>query len=259
MTSPEMAGRVAIITGTTRGIGLVTAKAFLREGAKVVGCSPAADDLPPSLPDGYEHHSCDVSDPDQVEDLVAFTVGRFGRLDCLVNNAGFHPLQRPIDDFDIADFNAVLATNLVGPFVACKAALPLLRKTKGTIVNVGSTVGLYGQDGSVTYVASKAGLSGLTKALAIDEARHGVRVNCVCPGAILTPAATETHSPEKLRDIARWAWQARMGTAEEVAETILFLASSRSAFITGQDIVIGGGTELGYGAKADYPAPEPEQ
>ena len=75
---------------------------------------------------------------------------------------------------------------------------------------------------------------------------------------ILTPAATETHPPEKLREIAKWAWQARMGTAEEVAETILFLASARSAFITGQDIVIGGGTELGYGAKAEYPAPEPE-
>lgn len=253
-----MAGKVAIITGTSRGIGLATAKAFLREGAKVVGCSPPTDSGPPSLSDGYEHHSCDVSEPGQVEDLVAFTVGRFGRLDCLVNNAGFHPRQRPIDDFDVTGFNAVLATNLIGPFVACKAAIPLLRKTGGTIVNVGSTVGLYGQDGSVTYVASKAGLSGLTKALAIDEARHGVRVNCVCPGAILTPAATETHSPEKLRDIANWAWQARMGTAEEVAETILFLASSRSAFITGQDIVIGGGTELGYGTKADYPAPEPE-
>lgn len=258
MASPELYGRVAIITGTTRGIGLATAKAFLREGAQVVGCAPAADDVPPSLPEGYVHHACDVSDPKQVEDLVAVTVGRFGRIDCLVNNAGVHPLQRPIDDFDVTEFNAVLATNLIGPFVACKAALPLLRKSQGTIVNVGSTVGLYGQDGSVTYVASKAALSGLTKALAIDEARHGVRVNCVCPGAILTPAATETHPPEKLREIAKWAWQARMGTAEEVAETILFLASARSAFITGQDIVIGGGTELGYGAKADYPAPEPE-
>ncbi len=254
-----MAGRVAIITGTTRGIGLATAKAFLREGAEVVGCSPDPDDEPPSLPGGYEHHACDMSDPKQVERLVAFTAGHFGRLDCLVNNAGFHPIQRPIDEFDVDDFNSVLATNLVGPFVACKAALPLLRQSKGTIVNVGSTVGLYGQDGSVTYCATKAGLSGLTKALAIDEARHGVRVNCVCPGAILTPAATETHSPEKLRDIARWAWQARMGSAEEVAETILFLASARSAFITGQDIVVGGGTELGYGAKADYPAAEPER
>ena len=259
MTSPEMDGRVAIITGTTRGIGLATAMAFLREGAKVVGCAPAADHVTQSLPEGYVHRVCDVSDPKQVEGLVAFTAGHFGRLDCLVNNAGFHPIQRPIDELDVDDFNSVLATNLVGPFAACKAALPLLRQSKGTIVNVGSTVGLYGQDGSVTYCASKAGLSGLTKALAIDEARHGVRVNCVCPGAILTPAATETHSPEKLRDIARWAWQARMGSAEEVAETILFLASARSAFITGQDIVVGGGTELGYGAKADYPPAEPEQ
>jgi len=190
MASPELYGRVAIITGTTRGIGLATAKAFLREGARVVGCAPAADDVPPSLPEGYVHHACDVSNPQQVEDLVAVTVGAFGRIDCLVNNAGVHPLQRPIDDFEVAEFNALLATNLIGPFVACKAALPLLRKSRGTIVNVGSTVGLYGQDGSVTYVASKAALSGLTKALAIDEARHGVRVNCVCPGAILTPSAT---------------------------------------------------------------------
>jgi NAD(P)-dependent dehydrogenase (short-subunit alcohol dehydrogenase family) len=226
----------------------------------VVGCSPnPADVRPPDLQDGYEHLICDVSDAGQVEALVESTVKRFGRLDCLVNNAGFHPTQEPIDAFEVADFEAVLAINLVGPFAACKAALPWIRRAKGTIVNVGSAVGLYGQDGSVTYVAAKAGLSGLTKALAIDEARHGVRVNCVCPGAILTPAATEAHSPERLREIARWAWQARMGLAEEVAEAILFLASPRSSFITGQDIVIGGGTELGYGAKADYPAVEPDK
>ena len=109
MASPELYGRVAIITGTTRGIGLATAKAFLREGARVVGCAPAADDVPPSLPEGYVHHACDVSNPQQVEDLVAVTVGAFGRIDCLVNNAGVHPLQRPIDDFDVAEFNAVLA------------------------------------------------------------------------------------------------------------------------------------------------------
>jgi NAD(P)-dependent dehydrogenase (short-subunit alcohol dehydrogenase family) len=112
-----------------------------------------------------------------------------------------------------------------------------------------SAVGLYGQEGAVTYCATKAGISGLTKALAIDEAAHGVRVNAVCPGAILTPLAKATHPEERREKIAAWSWMNRWGTAEEVAELVLFLASDRSSFITGQDMVIGGGAELGYGFK----------
>jgi NAD(P)-dependent dehydrogenase (short-subunit alcohol dehydrogenase family) len=255
-----MLGRVVVITGTSRGIGHATALAFLRDGATVVGCSPAPEneDLTALQAAGaYHHRSCDVSISEQVEELITWTAQQFEHLDCLVNNAGYHPDTQPIDSFTAADFRDVLATNLVGPFVACKAALPWLRKTKGSIVNVGSTVGLYGQEGSATYAATKGGLSGLTKSLAIDEARHGVRVNCVCPGAILTPAAKEAHSADKLKEIARWAWLSRMGAAGEVAEVILFLASPRSSFITGQDIVVGGGTELGYGIKTDYSPPEP--
>src|SRR5712692_11480465 len=141
--APEMADRVVVITGTSRGIGHATALAFLREEATVVGCSPSPESEDLSLlqaAGAYHHQRCDVSIPERVEELMTWTAQQFGRLDCLVNNAGYHPPTEPIDSFTAADFREVLATNLVGPFVACKAALPWLRKTRGSIVNVGSTV-----------------------------------------------------------------------------------------------------------------------
>ncbi len=197
----------------------------------------------------YSHRTVDVAVPVEVEALIETTVAENGRLDILVNNAGTHPPTQAIDDFSVDDFDQLVRLNLRSVFVACRAALPALRRNGGAIVNMGSAVGLYGQEGAVTYCATKAGISGLTKALAIDEAPNGVRVNAVCPGAILTPLAKEVHPADRREKIATWSWMNRWGTAEEVAELVLFLASDRSSFITGQDMVIGGGTELGYGYK----------
>ena len=246
----ELAGRVAIVTGSARGIGRASAEALIRAGASVSGA-----DLDPQSDlksRRYRHRQVDVAVPAELEAFIADTIAKFGRLDILVNNAGTHPPTQPIDAFSIEDFDELVRLNLRSVFVACRAALPALRRAGGSIVNMASAVGLYGQEGAVTYCATKAGIIGMTKALAIDEAPNGVRVNAVCPGAILTPLAKSTHAAKTRQKIANWAWMNRWGTPEEVAELVLFLASDRSSFITGQDIVIGGGAELGYGFKGQH-------
>ena len=131
---------------------------------------------------------CDVSKEKEVRALVDGTFARFGRIDCLINNAGWHPPHRPIDDFSADDFRELLELNLVSVFVACQQALPYLRKTKGNIINMSSLVGSMGQIHATTYVATKGAITAFSKALAIDEAAHGVRVNSVAPGNIWTPA-----------------------------------------------------------------------
>ena len=249
MSSLLCEDRVAIVTGASRGIGRACAEVLLREGAWVVGCSR---EVPATPPDGprYLHRTVDVADPDQVEAFVGEVIERFGTLDVLVNNAGTHPRTQVIDGVTTADFEALLALNLTSMFVACRAALPALRRSRGSIVNMGSAVGLFGQEGAVAYCATKGAISGMTKALAIDEAAYGVRVNCICPGAILTPLAEAVHPPDQQALVASWSWMDRWGKAEDIGELVAFLASSRAGFITGQDLLVGGGTELGYGLKA---------
>ena len=256
MVEQELQGKVVIVTGASRGIGQTCAERLCAAGATVVGCSRSLENT--SVPTGDPmvdrmiSRTCDVSSPAEIEGVVEWTASTYGQLDCLVNNAGFHPAHTTIDNFSVEDFRELLNLNLVSMFAACKAALPHLRRTAGTIVNMGSNSGVYGQDGACTYCATKGGISSLTKALAIDEAVHGVRVNCLCPGAIMTPGTEGSVPPERLDEIMRWGWMRRLGTTAEVAEFVLFLASDRSNFMTGEDIVMNGGTHLGYGVRDDF-------
>ena len=238
-----------LVTGASRGIGLACAQRFLADGLTVVGAD--RNEADPSLADtaNYSHVTVDVSDPAQVTAMVERAVDTTGRLDALVNNAGVHPVSRYIDDVSVDDFVRLFHINVVSAFTASKAALPALRRSRGAIVNVASLVGLVGQEQAVEYCASKAALMGLTKALAIDEAPHGVRVNTVCPGAVRTPLAESLNSPAQMQTIARWAWMERLGTGAEVADVVAFLASDAAAFVTGQDVIVSGGAELGYGLK----------
>jgi NAD(P)-dependent dehydrogenase (short-subunit alcohol dehydrogenase family) len=193
-----------------------------------------------------------VTDASELKQLIDNTANEYGRLDCLINNAGSHPDHRPIDDFSVQEFRGLLRLNLVAYFAGSKFALPHLRKSRGCIINMGSLVGKIGQEWASTYVATKAAISGLTKALAIDEARHGVRINTVMPGNIVSPVVA--HRPQKIRDyVAKWQWAGREGTPEEVGNVCLYLASNAASFVNGAEVNVSGGADIGYGIKEFNP------
>jgi NAD(P)-dependent dehydrogenase (short-subunit alcohol dehydrogenase family) len=263
--SPNMTNfdKVTIVTGGSKGIGEGVARVFVAAGAPVVIAARGkaegeslAKELTAMGPGTCHFIQCDVSKPEEIKELIEKTVRLHGRLDCLVNNAGWHPDHRTIDDFSIEDFESLLRLNLVSYFAACKYALPYLRKTQGNIINMSSLVGEMGQEWATTYVSTKGGITALTKALAVDEARNGVRVNVILPGVIITPLAVgfinSKEDPQFVRDfIDSWQWNGRRGTIDEVGYACLFLASDGAAFITGVELIISGGAELAYGIK--YP------
>jgi NAD(P)-dependent dehydrogenase (short-subunit alcohol dehydrogenase family) len=253
--------KVTIITGGSKGIGAGCVKVFVEEGgATVVFCSrneaegrAFEKEVNRRGPGRAEFVQADVSKVDDVRRVIETTVARHGRIDCLLNNAGWHPPHRPIDDFSIDDFRALLDLNLVSIFAACKFALPYLRKVKGNIINMSSLVGIMGQQGATTYVATKGGITAFTKALAVDEAAHEVRVNAVSPGNVYTPlwqeAIDAAPDPGKARadgDAAQLL--GRMGTLEEAGRLCLYLAAE-ATFTTGVDHILSGGAELAYGRK----------
>jgi NAD(P)-dependent dehydrogenase (short-subunit alcohol dehydrogenase family) len=253
--------KVAIITGGSKGIGEGCVRVFAGAGAKVVFCARDGKtgkaleaDVNRLGPGEAWFVPCDVTKPDELRRLVEKTVKRHGRIDCLVNNAGWHPPHRPIDDFSLAEFRDLLELNVVSLFVACQAALPHLRKTRGNIINVSSLVGRIGQLHATTYVATKGAVTAFTKALAIDEAAFGVRVNAVSPGNIWTPlwkeAVDRAADPSTCKaDGDASQLMGRMGTIEEAGRLCLFLAAE-ATFTTGVDHVLSGGAELGYGRKS---------
>jgi NAD(P)-dependent dehydrogenase (short-subunit alcohol dehydrogenase family) len=195
-----------------------------------------------------------VSKTEELQQLIEDTVKTYGRLDCLINNAGWHPPHHPIDNFSVQDFRDLLELNVISIFAACKFALPHLRKTKGNIINLSSLVGSMGQLYAVTYVATKGAITAFSKALAIDEAEHGVRVNSVSPGNVYTPlwqeAIDAAPDPVECKEAGEAAQlMGRMGTIEEVGKLCLFIAAE-ATFTTGVDHIISGGAELSYGRKS---------
>jgi NAD(P)-dependent dehydrogenase (short-subunit alcohol dehydrogenase family) len=257
----EMRGKVVIITGGNNGIGSGCARAFCFYGSNVViaarnekkGTALAAE-LTEAGPGNCVFYKCDVSNADEVEALVEFTVQEFGQLDCIINNAGYLPKHSPIDGITEEDFEKVLRTNLIGVFSGCKYSLPYLRKSGGSIINMSSILGSVGQEGSSIYSATKGGIISLTKSLAIDEAKNGVRVNVVLPGDIGTDLGRE-HMKELIdkkkseENPAYVQWISRQGNVMDTGWTCLFLASSMAAYMTGAEINVTGGFELGNGIK----------
>ncbi len=253
--------KVVLVTGGTMGIGEGCARVFVRAGAPVAICArdaargeAVARQISTEEGGDCRFIQCDVTQPEQIGALIEETVRQFGRLDCLINNAGWHPSHHPIDDFSVEDFKSVLQLNLVSYFAACKYALPHLRKTHGSIINMSSLVGTMGQEWATTYVSTKGGITALSKALAVDEARNGVRVNAVLPGVIETPLLRSfidsKPNPQAVQEaLDSWQWTGRYGTMEEVGEACLFLASDGASFITGVELIISGGAELAYGVK----------
>ena len=253
----KLQDRVAIITGGSKGIGLGCARVFTRHGGTVVIAARGEEEgrkVEKELVDGGNRAlfvRCDVTDERDMRGLVDTAVGEFGRLDCLVNNAGWHPPAMGIDETSVEEFEQLLRLNLTSTFMGCKFAVPHLRQTRGCIINMSSEVALIGQAQAPSYVSTKAGQLGLTRALALDLAADRVRVNAVCPAGVMTPLMREwadsEYDPEAaLKMVDSWHPLGRMATIEEIGEVCAFLASDEAAFVTGQTICPDGGAMLGY-------------
>jgi len=255
--------KVTLVTGGSKGIGEGCVRAFAAAGSKVVFCSRGEqdgklleEDVNKSIaggPGSAFFVKCDVSKPEDIKHVVEVTVEKYGRIDCLINNAGQHPDHRPIDDFSIEDFQKLLNLNLVSYFAAAKYALPHIRKVQGNIINMSSLVGKIAQIGAVTYVTTKGGIDAFTRALAVDEAQYDVRINNVSPGNVWTPLweanCTSSDDPAAVRKAGDEAQLfGRMGTIEESGKLCLYIAAD-ATFTTGHDFVLSGGAELNYGRK----------
>ena len=248
-----MKNKVILITGALTGIGRATAIAFAREGAHVVVCgrydeagSALVAELR-ALGVEAEYFRADVRHEDDVKGLVDRTVKRFGRLDVAVNNAGTEGKPGPVTEQTAESYASTFDTNVLGTLLSLKHELRvMLPQRQGSIVNVSSTFGRAGGPGASVYVASKHAVEGLTKAAALEVAGSGVRVNVVAPGPIETGMLNRfTGDEEKKAALVSRVPLKRAGLPEEIAQTIVFLASEKASFITGASIAVDGGKLAG--------------
>ena len=243
MTSIDLSGRTAFVTGSTRGIGLSVARALHGAGAQVaiVGRDLArAHAVAQEFGDRAAGVACDVADAAQVEAAIAAAEAALGPIDILVNNAGLtrdNILLRLSED----DWDVVLDANLKGAFLTTRAVIKgMMKRRAGRIINITSIVGLTGNKGQANYAASKAGLIGFTKSVAKEYASRGVLANCIAPGFIETDMTAALPSEARTALLEQIAL-GRLGRPEEVAAAVLFLASDLAAYITGQVLVVDGG------------------
>ncbi len=252
----ELQNKTAIVTGSGRGIGEGIARVFAREGANVVVMGRGAGDLSRVREEITAAGGtaiaveADVTDSASLDEVVARTLATFGGLDILVNNAGIESTPMMVKDIPEAQWDKVLAVNLKGVFLSCKAVLPtMMAQRSGRIINISSLAGVrMSFFGSADYTASKHGVIGLTNHLAWEVADFGITVNAICPGAVTTPLAEQTSTPEYREFVAhRLIPMGRWCTTDDIAEGAAFFASDRAALVTGQSMEIDGGVMTGYG------------
>jgi 3-oxoacyl-[acyl-carrier protein] reductase len=246
----ELQGRVAAVTGASRGIGREIALAMARQGAAAVvvgyhGNAAAADETADALRGlGCDAATVggDVAVPATTQQMAAVSTERWGRLDAWVNNAGVTD-DGPFLRMPEARWRRVLDTNLEGTRHGCQAALGVMfRQRAGSIVNVTSVVGLVGNAGQANYAAAKAAITGLTRSLAVDFGRRGVRVNAVAPGFVVTELTQEVDTSGFMGRVPL----GRAGSLEEVAEVVAFLCGDRAGYITGTTVIVDGGLTAGF-------------
>ncbi|MEE3196365.1 MAG: 3-oxoacyl-[acyl-carrier-protein] reductase [Candidatus Neomarinimicrobiota bacterium] len=242
----DLSDKIALVTGASRGIGQSISMILAQNGAHVVCVSRNVNDVQ-SVADKITHQkfnasavSCDISDSNNVTELVKDIIEKHGRIDILINNAGItrdNLLMRMSED----DWNEVINVNLKAAFTAIKAASrSMIKQRSGRIINISSVVGLIGNAGQVNYAASKAGLIGMTKSVAREFASRGITANCIAPGYV------ETEMTNKLTDKVKSSLNeqiplGRIGNVEDIAYAVAFLASDEASYITGQTLAVDGG------------------
>jgi NAD(P)-dependent dehydrogenase (short-subunit alcohol dehydrogenase family) len=244
----RLPSQVAIVTGAASGIGLAVAKRFAAEGASVMladaseqAGAEAAEQIRAA---GYhaQFATLDVSQPDQVTQVVEQTLKTFGDLDILFNGAGILTYGTVLET-TVEAWQRLIAVNLTGTFLCSRAVLPhMVAKGRGVIINVSSTTGSHDACAhAAAYVSSKGGVTLLTRSMAIDFARHGIRVNAICPGPTDTPMLRKALTPDQLEAFAKTYPMGRLGRPDELAAAALFLASEDASFVTGEMLHVDGG------------------
>ena len=247
MSGIDLEGKVALVTGASRGIGAVVACRLAQAGAKVGVNYHASLDAASQVVDSINQAGGeallvggDVSQQESAEAVIKQTVDHWGNIDILINNAGINK-DRLLLRMSPEDFDSVIAVNLRGAFLCTRYVMPhLIRQRSGRVINMSSVVGLSGNPGQANYAAAKAGLVGLTKALAREVASRNVTVNALAPGYITTAMVEELSEETQAKILARIP-MGRFGTPEDVAEAVLFLCSAGAGYITGQVLTIDGG------------------
>ena len=245
----RLSGKVAIITGAGRGIGHATSLKFGREGAIVITCDINADQAQQAAKDVTEAggealgYQIDVRDQASITRMVESVVARYGRIDCLVNNAGIVQ-DSTLKNMTEEQFDSVIEINRKGVYNCTKAVVDvMLKQSSGVILNASSIVGIYGNFGQTNYAASKFGVIGMVKTWARELGRKGIRANAVCPGFVLTPILGKI--PEKvLKALEDRVPLGRLAQPEEIANTFAFLASDEASYINGAVIEVSGGLTL---------------
>jgi len=246
----DFSGKVALVTGGSRGLGLAIAKAMAEKGAEVVICGRKQENLDGAVEDfrqiGREviAQPANVGNPDQVASLFQTIETRFGKLDILVNNVGMNILTPIVAETDPGLWDKIMETNLKGTFLASKHAVPLMKKAGGgKIVNISSIAARRAAMGMGVYCVAKAGVEMLTKVMAVEHAKEGIKVNAVAPCVVRTKFSQQFWSNEDLlKEITRTIPMGRIAEPEDVVGTVLYLASSLSDFVTGETIAVDGGS-----------------
>lgn len=252
----KLKDKVAIITGSAKGIGKGCALVFAEEGANVVIVDIDIKAGEQTVREIAERNgkaifiNTDLRSSEQVQSMIGSVINTYGQIDILFNNAGYH-YSKNIEVTSEEEWDFIINTNLRSVFLCSKYSIPHLRKTRGCIINMSSMVGLIGQSNAGAYSASKGGIVAMTKGMALDFAKDGIRVNCICPGWVETPLVEDWFSqqpdPQKAKEYIYSVHPLnRIASSEEIGKAAAFLASPEASFITGIAMPVDGAVSLGY-------------